>query len=47
MSLRLPSRQFDQLQQLAAQHRVSMQALARFALRRLFKAADLSRQAKR
>jgi hypothetical protein len=47
VTLRLPSKQYDALAQLAEQHRVSLSTLARFAFRRLLKAADSSRPAKR
>jgi hypothetical protein len=46
MTVRVPSKQYDALGQLAEQQRVSMSTLARFAFRRLLKAADLSRPAK-
>ena len=44
VTLRLPSKQYDALAQLAVQHRVSLAALTRFAVRRLLKAAEMPRK---
>ena len=46
MTVRVPSKEYDALGQLAAQQRVSLSTLARVAFRRLLKAADLSHQGK-